>query len=222
MGRSRCTAPSIRRGLRFGLGQQGAGLQDGTWTDDIGYRRLNSANEGCESTVDWVKARSPCAWISVLIESRIDIVWEEGCIGPGVTSCPRPRLWQRGTGAEPVNENARKSRPILGAGGRAPVGRMSVMFSVLHVPEFARRLLQSDGKLRKTPQTPAKDCHIQPFAPTKTFSDTTAQSTLPVVALPVTIAAANQASAFGTRPVAFFSPHPSPPDLCLLHSVFRI
>jgi hypothetical protein len=78
------------------------------------------------------------------------------------------------------------------------------------------------GHCGKTPQTPAKDCHIQPFALTKTFSGTTAQSALPVVALPVTIAAANQASAFGTRLLAFFSPQPSPPDLCLLHSVFRI
>jgi hypothetical protein len=60
------------------------------------------------------------------------------------------------------------------------------------------------------------------LALTKTFSTTTAQSTLPAVVLPVTIAAANQPSVFGTRLLALFSPQPSPPDLGLLHSVFRI
>ena len=78
------------------------------------------------------------------------------------------------------------------------------------------------GHCGKTPQAPAKDCHIQPLALTKTFSTTTAQSTLPAVVLPVTMAAANQPSVFGTRLLAFFSPQPSPPDLGLLHSVFRI
>src|SRR6516162_4900166 len=71
---------------------------------------------------------------------------------PGVTSCPRARRWQRGIGGvEPFDENARKSRPIPGAGGHAPVGRMSVVFSVLHVPEFARRLLRSGRTLRENP-----------------------------------------------------------------------
>jgi hypothetical protein len=78
------------------------------------------------------------------------------------------------------------------------------------------------GHCGKTPQTPAKDCHIQPFALTKTFSGTTAQLTLPTVALPVPIAAANQASVFGTRLQPYLSPQSLPPDLCLLHSVFRI
>jgi hypothetical protein len=45
---------------------------------------------------------------------------------------------------------------------------------------------------------------------------------LPAVAAPVVPLAADLASVFTTRPFAFVSPQASPPDLCLLHSVFRI
>jgi len=55
-----------------------------------------------------------------------------------------------------IDENTRKSRPIPDADGHAPLGRMSVVFSVLHVPEFARRLLQSDGALRENPSAPGQ------------------------------------------------------------------
>jgi hypothetical protein len=78
------------------------------------------------------------------------------------------------------------------------------------------------GHCGETHQSPAKSCHIQPFAPAKTFSGTIAQSTLSAVALPLPIEATNQASAFGARLQQLFSPQPSPPDLCLLHSVLRI
>lgn len=77
------------------------------------------------------------------------------------------------------------------------------------------------GHCSKTPQVPAsKECHIQPFAATKSFAAPDPQS-LPAVAAPVVLMA-DQASVFNTRPLAFVPRQASPPDLCLLHSVFLI
>ena len=78
------------------------------------------------------------------------------------------------------------------------------------------------GHCGKAPTTPAsKDCHIQPLALTK-IDGAVGQPSLPAVAAPVVPLAADLASVFTTRPFAFVSPQASPPDLCLLHSVFRI
>ena len=78
------------------------------------------------------------------------------------------------------------------------------------------------GHCGKTPTTPAsKDCHIQALALTKT-DGASSQPSLPAVAVPVMTVAAIQSSAFPTRPLEFFPIQASPPDLCLLHSVFRI
>jgi hypothetical protein len=45
---------------------------------------------------------------------------------------------------------------------------------------------------------------------------------LPAVAAPAVPLMADLASVSTTRPVAFVPRQTSPPDLCLLHSVFRI
>jgi hypothetical protein len=74
----------------------------------------------------------------------------------------------------------------------------------------------------KTPTTPAsKDCHIQPLALTKTYA-ASGQPSLRAVAAPALPVEADLASAFSTQPLAFVPLQASPPNLCLLHSVFRI
>jgi hypothetical protein len=78
------------------------------------------------------------------------------------------------------------------------------------------------GHCGKSNRPPAKDCHIQPFDLTRNLSDTTAQSVLPAFGGPVTIATMSPASAPGAGLLPLFLPQASPPDLSLLHSVFRI
>ena len=78
------------------------------------------------------------------------------------------------------------------------------------------------GHCGKTPTTPAsKDCHIQALALTKTYA-ASGQPSLPAVTVPVVPVVADQPSVFTTRPLALVPLQASPPDLCLLHSVFRI
>jgi hypothetical protein len=78
------------------------------------------------------------------------------------------------------------------------------------------------GHCGKVPTTPAsKDCHIQPLALTKT-DRTPGQPSLPTVAAAAVPVAAEQASVLPGRPLAFVPLQASPPDLCTLHSVFRI
>ena len=79
------------------------------------------------------------------------------------------------------------------------------------------------GHCGHVPKPPApNDCHIQPLTVTKTFTATVDLASLPVSAVPVTIAVIVDADTTGARALGSVLPQASPPDLCLIHSVFRI
>jgi len=56
----------------------------------------------------------------------------------------------------------------------------------------------------------------------KVTSDTAAQPALAITMTPVTISRTLPANVLGTRLLEFSMPQAPPPDLCLLHSIFRI
>jgi hypothetical protein len=90
------------------------------------------------------------------------------------------------------------------------------------VPSSRAGCCNPAGHCGKIPQPQSKDCHIQPFAPTKNSPDVTAPLTLMPLALSTDPTTSDQLHLSSTRSPAFFVAESSPPDLCLLYSVFRI
>jgi hypothetical protein len=79
------------------------------------------------------------------------------------------------------------------------------------------------GHCKQVPaRSPAsKDCNIQPIALATGAPDMAAPSSLPIAIVPAILMTAD-ASVHGAAMLEFLPSHASPPDLSLLHSVFRI
>lgn len=79
------------------------------------------------------------------------------------------------------------------------------------------------GHCKPVPTHPpaSKDCNIQPIALATATSDMAAHPVLPIAIVPATLMTAD-ASVHGVSLLEFRPSQASPPDLSLLHSVFRI